>query len=264
METHANGADACLFDYLLRLGDNALVLAQRLGDLVGKGPVLEEDIASTNVGLDLLGQARLWLTYAGEVEARRGGQGRTEDQLAYFRDSDEYRNLLLVEQPNGNYADTIARQFLFDHFHVLLLGQLTLSRDERIAAIAAKAVKEVRYHVERSTDWVVRLGDGTDLSHARMQAAVDTLWTYTGEMFNLDDTERTLIEAGIAADVAALEPHWQSAVAEVLTQATLAIPADHFMQGRKGGGKQGLHTEHLSHLLAEMQVLPRSYPDARW
>ena len=174
-----------LFDYLLRLADNGLILAQRLGEWVGKGPVLEEDIASTNVGLDLLGQARLWLAYAGEVEARAGKPGRTEDELAYFRDSTGYRNLLLVEQPNGNYADTIGRQFLFDQWHVLLLGQLTLSRDERIAAIAAKAVKEARYHVERSTGWVIRLGDGTDLSRARMQAAIDALWMYTGEMFEI-------------------------------------------------------------------------------
>ena len=254
-----------LFDYLLRLGDNGLVLAQRLGEWVGKGPVLEEDIASTNVGLDLLGQARLWLAYAGEVEARDGARGRTEDELAYFRESADYRNLLLVEQPNGNYADTIARQFLFDHWHVLLLGQLTLSRDERIAAIAAKAVKEARYHVERSTDWVVRLGDGTELSHGRMQAAIDALWMYTGEMFAVDATERPLIDAGIAADAAALEPHWRSAVHAVLEKATLAVPTDPWMQGTRGrGGKQGVHTEHLSRMLAVMQSLPRAYPNAKW
>ena len=254
-----------LFDYLLRLGDNGLVLAQRLGEWVGKGPVLEEDIASTNVGLDLLGQARLWLAYAGEVEACDGTRGRTEDELAYYRDSADYRNLLLVEQPNGNYADTIARQFLFDQWHVLLLGQLTLSRDARIAAIAAKAVKEARYHGERSADWVVRLGDGTELSHERMQAAIDALWMYTGEMFAVDVTERALIDAGIAADAAALEPHWRSAVHAVLEEATLAVPTDSWMQGTRGrGGKQGVHTEHLSHMLAVMQSLPRAYPNAKW
>jgi len=254
-----------LSDYLLRLGDNDLVLAQRLGEWVGKGPVLEEDIASTNVGLDLLGQARLWLAYAGEVEARDGKPGRSEDQLAYLRDSAGYRNLLLVEQPNGNYADTIARQFLFDQWHVLLLGQLTLSRDQRIAGIAAKAVKEARYHVERSTDWVIRLGDGTELSHARMQAAIDALWMYTGEMFAVDATERALIDAGIAADAAALEPHWRSAVQAVFDEATLAVPADSWMQGtRERGGKQGVHTEHLSHMLAIMQSLPRAHPNAQW
>jgi ring-1,2-phenylacetyl-CoA epoxidase subunit PaaC len=254
-----------LFDYLLRLGDNGLVLAQRLGEWVGKGPVLEEDIASTNVGLDLLGQARLWLAYAGEIEARDGKPGRSEDQLAYQRDSASYRNLLLVEQPNGNYADTIARQFLFDQWHVLLLGQLTLSQDERIAGIAAKAVKEARYHVERSTDWVVRLGDGTELSHARMQAAIDALWMYTGEMFAVDATERALVDAGIAADAAALEPHWRSAVQGTFDEATLAVPTDSWMQGtRERGGKQGVHTEHLSHMLAIMQSLPRAHPNAQW
>jgi ring-1,2-phenylacetyl-CoA epoxidase subunit PaaC len=254
-----------LFDYLLRLGDNGLVLAQRLGEWVGKGPVLEEDIASTNVGLDLLGQARLWLVYAGEIEARDGKPGRSEDQLAYQRDSASYRNLLLVEQPNGNYADTIARQFLFDQWHVLLLGQLTLSQDERIAGIAAKAVKEARYHVERSTDWVVRLGDGTELSHARMQAAIDALWMYTGEMFAVDATERALVDAGIAADAAALEPHWRSAVQGTFDEATLAVPTDSWMQGtRERGGKQGVHTEHLSHMLAVMQSLPRAHPNAQW
>jgi ring-1,2-phenylacetyl-CoA epoxidase subunit PaaC len=254
-----------LFDYLLRLADNGVVLAQRLGEWVGKGPVLEEDIASTNVALDLLGQARLWLAYAGEIEPRQGAPARSEDALAYFRDSAEYRNLLLVEQPNGNYADTIARQFLFDQWHVLLLGQLALSKDDRVAAIAAKAVKEVRYHVERSGDWVVRMGDGTDESHVRMQSAIDALWMYTGEMFTVDATERALIEAGIAVDNAALSSPWQSSVRAVLDDATIVIPADPFMQGsRSRGGKQGIHTEHLSHLLAEMQVLPRSFPDARW
>jgi ring-1,2-phenylacetyl-CoA epoxidase subunit PaaC len=157
------------------------------------------------------------------------------------------------------------RQFLFDQWHVLLLGRLTLSRDERIAGIAAKAVKEARYHVERSTEWVIRLGDGTELSHARMQAAVDALWMYTGEMFAVDATERALIDAGIAADAEALHAPWQSSVRAVLDEATLGVPADGWMQGgRARGGKQGVHTEHLSRLLAEMQILPRSYPDARW
>ena len=254
-----------LFEYLLRLADNDLVLAQRLGEWVGKGPVLEEDIASTNVGLDLLGQARLWFAYAGEVEARLAGRGRSEDELAYFREEKDFRNLLLVEQPNGNYADTIARQYLFDQWHVLALGALAESADARIAAIAAKAHKEVRYHVERSSQWVIRLGDGTDVSHARMQASVDALWMYTGEMFSVDETERTLIEAGIAADNRALEAPWRAAVQSVFAEATLAVPAETWMQGAGGrGGKQGVHTEHLSRMLALMQVLPRTYPEARW
>jgi ring-1,2-phenylacetyl-CoA epoxidase subunit PaaC len=241
------------------------VLAQRLGEWVGKGPVLEEDIASANVGLDLLGQARLWLAYAGEIEARDGLPGRSEDQLAYLRDSDEFHNLLLVEQPNGNYADTIARQYLFDQWHVLLLAELAASRDARVAGISEKAVKEVRYHVQRSAHWVLRLGDGTDLSHARMQAAIDALWMYTGEMFTVDATERALIDSGIAADTEALRAPWIAAVQSVFAEAALTIPADGWMQGAGGrGGKQGVHTEHLSRLLAEMQVLPRAHPHAHW
>jgi len=254
-----------LFDYLLRLADNGLILAQRLGEWVGRGPVLEEDIASTNVGLDLLGQARLWYAYAGEVEARDTGASRSEDELAYFRDSGGFRNLLLVEQPNGNYADTMARQYLFDQWHVLLLDELRTSRDQRIAGIAAKALKEAQYHVQRSADWVVRLGDGTEESHRRMQAAIDALWMYTGEMFAVDATERALIDAGIAADAAALEPHWRSAVQVALDEATLAAPTDPWMQGtRERGGKQGVHTEHLSHMLAVMQSLPRAHASAQW
>jgi ring-1,2-phenylacetyl-CoA epoxidase subunit PaaC len=257
--------DRQLFDYVLRLADNGVVLAQRLGEWVGKGPALEEDIALTNVGLDLLGQGRMWLAYAHEIEARYAPPGRGEDDLAFLRDSGEFRNLLLVEQPNGSYADTMARQFLFDQWHALLLRALSGSEDGRIAAIAAKAGKEVRYHVERSADWVVRLGDGTDLSHRRMQDAIDALWMYTGEMFAVDAVERQLIAAGVAADAEALREPWRSSVAAVLAEATLATPADGWMQGTNGrGGKQGLHTEHFGHMLAEMQILARSYPGARW
>jgi ring-1,2-phenylacetyl-CoA epoxidase subunit PaaC len=254
-----------LFDYVLRLADNGLVLAQRLGEWVGRAPVLEEDIASTNVGLDLLGQARLWLAYACEIDTGDAPPVRTEDRLAYFRDAGEFRNLLLIEQPNGNYADTIARQYLFDQWHVLLLAALTASCDVRIAAIAAKAVKEARYHVERSADWVTRLGDGTAESHARMQDAMDALWMYTGEMFAVDATERALVDSGIAADAQALQVPWIEAVRAVFAEATLAVPADDWMQGAQArGGKQGRHTEHLSRLLAEMQILPRTYPEAIW
>lgn len=257
--------NAHLLDYVLRLADNGLVLAQRLGEWVGKGPVLEEDIASTNVALDLLGQARLWLAYAGEIERRDAPPGRTEDQFAFFRDSADFRNLLIVEQPNGHYGDTIARQFLFDQWHVLVLAQLAGSRDARIAGIAAKAQKEARYHVERSRDWLVRLGDGTAQSRARMQRSIDALWMYTGEMFAVDATERALIDAGIAGDAAAVEDPWMAAVRSALAEATLDVPADGWMQGAHArGGKQGVHTEHLSRLLAEMQILPRSWPEARW
>jgi ring-1,2-phenylacetyl-CoA epoxidase subunit PaaC len=254
-----------VFEYLLRLADTDLILAQRLGEWVGKGPVLEEDIAQTNVGLDLLGQARLWYACAGEVEARWRGAGRSEDQLAFLRDGGEFRNLLLVEQPNGDYADTVARQFYFDCWHLPFLDALTRSHDPRIAEIAAKAVKEVAYHFERSADWVIRLGDGTDLSHARMQAALDDLWPYTGEMFESDALERSLIDAGIAADVRALEAPWRARVRGVLDEATLHVPEGTWMQGAGGrGGKQGVHTEHLGHVLAEMQFLQRAYPGAQW
>ena len=253
--------DSALFEYLLRLADSPLILAQRLCEWVGKGPVLEEDIALTNVGLDLLGQARLWYGYAGEVEKRIDGKGRDEDQLAFRRDAWEFRNLLLAELPNGNYADTMARQFYFDHAHLLLLNALTGSRDERIAAIAAKAVKEVAYHAERSSDWVIRLGDGTDESHVKMQAAIDDLWMYTGEMFAADAVEVSLIDAGVAADVRALRAPWERTVEAVLAEATLTVPTGDFAQR---GGKQGRHTEHLGHLLTEMQFLQRAYPDARW
>jgi ring-1,2-phenylacetyl-CoA epoxidase subunit PaaC len=250
-----------LFEYLLRLGDTPLVLAQRLGEWVGKGPVLEEDIASANVGLDLLGQARAWLTYAGEIE----GKGRDEDKLAFLRDGGEFRNLLIAEQPNGNYADTIARQFLFDAWHVLALRALSQSSDARIAEIAAKAAKEAAYHVERSGDWVIRLGDGTDESHERMQRAIDALWMYTGEMFMVDAVDTKLIDAGIAADVRALDMPWRTHVGAVLDEATLAMPRDVAMQGANGrGGRQGRHTEHLGHMLGEMQFLQRAYPGLAW
>jgi len=258
-------ADAALFDYLLRLADTDLVLAQRLGEWVGKGPVLEEDIALTNVGLDLIGQARLWYAHAGDVEARLAGRGRTEDELAFLRDGAAYRNVQLVEQPNGSYADTTARQFYFDQWHLRVLHALKTSRDGRVAEIAAKSLKEVAYHVERSADWIVRLGDGTDTSHERMQAALDELWPYTGELFAVDAVEQALIDAGIAADLGVLHGPWRDAIARVCAEATLTMPAGEWMQGGGGrGGKQGVHTEHLGRLLAEMQHLQRTYPGATW
>jgi ring-1,2-phenylacetyl-CoA epoxidase subunit PaaC len=252
---------AALFEHLLRLGDSPLILAQRLGEGVGKGPVLEEDIAQANVGLDLLGQARLWLAYAGEVE----GAGRDEDTLAFRRDAPQFRNLLLVEQPNGNFADGIARQFLFDAWHVLMLQSAAASTDPRIAEIAARAAKEAAYHVERSGDWVIRLGDGTNVSHARMQDALDALWMYTGEMFMVDAIDDALVGERIAADPRSLEVQWRAHVDAVLAEATLVAPAGAFMQGGNAkGGRQGVHTEHLGHLLPEMQYLQRAYPGAQW
>ena len=248
-------------EYVLRLADSDLILAQRLGEWVGHGPVLEEDIALTNVGLDLLGQARLWYAYAGEIEAGLGGTGRSEDEFAYLREGGGFRNLLLAEQPNGSYAETTARQFYFDVWHQLLLRGLAGSCEPRIAAIAAKALKEVAYHVERSADWVVRLGDGTELSHGRMQSAIDNLWPYTGEMFTADQTDESLVAEGFAPDLSALQSVWQERVAAVLEQATLTMPTAAWMQR---GGKQGVHSEHLSHLLAEMQSLHRAHPGVQW
>jgi len=257
--------DQALFEYLLRLGDTDVVLAQRLGEWIGHGPVLEEDIALANVGLDLLGQGRLWLGYAGEVEARTGVPGRDEDQLAFLREEGAYRNVQLAEMPNGDFAMTMARQFYFDHAHLFSLRALTASADERVAGIAAKAVKEVTYHVQRSAQWVIALGDGTAESHARMQRALDFLWPYTGEMFMQDDVDRQLRDAGVGPDMPALRAPWLAAIDAVLAEATLTRPQGEWMQGSHlRGGRQGVHTEHLGHLLAQMQHLQRAHPGARW
>jgi len=245
------------FEYLLRLGDNALILSQRLGEWCGHGPVLEEDLALTNVALDLLGQARFWLSYAAEVE----GAGRDEDELAFLRDAAEFRNSLLVEQPNGHYGDTMGRQFYFDAFHDLLLGELTRSSDPRIAEIAAKALKEVAYHLERSTDWVIRLGDGTAESHARMQGSIDALWKYTGELFEMDAVDHEMRERGMGPDLEAMREPWLERVRKTFDEATLRMPTGTWMQK---GGKRGVHTERLGYILTEMQFLQRAYPGAQW
>jgi ring-1,2-phenylacetyl-CoA epoxidase subunit PaaC len=246
------------FNLLLRLGDNALVLSQRLSEWCGKGPALEEDMALANVALDLLGQARLWLAYAGELE----GKGRDEDSLAFLRDAHDFHNLLLVEQPNGHYGDTLARQFYFDVWHYFLLKELTVSRDERIAAIAEKSLKEVTYHVRRSGDLIVRLGDGTEESHRRMQASLDDLWMYTGEMFRDDAVDEAMQAQGIAPRLSSLRAPWLAHLQEIFAEATLTLPpVDAWMQK---GGRQGVHTEHLGFLLAEMQFLQRAYPGAQW
>jgi ring-1,2-phenylacetyl-CoA epoxidase subunit PaaC len=244
-------------EYVLRLGDSALVLGQRCAAWVAHAPIMEEDVALANVALDLFGQARLWLEYAGEVE----GVGRDADALAFHRDANDYRNLLLVEQPNGNFADTIARGYFYDAWAELNLHALRSSSDERIAAIAAKAVKETAYHLRRSHDWLVRLGDGTELSHERAQHAADALWRFTGELFIGDEIDAEMTARGIGVDPASLREPWLERVHAALATATLTAPEDGWMQR---GGKQGRHTEGLSYMLAEMQVLPRSYPGARW
>jgi ring-1,2-phenylacetyl-CoA epoxidase subunit PaaC len=252
------GVATARFESLLRLSDSTLILAQRLAEWCGKAPALEEDIALSNVALDLIGQTRLWLAYAGETE----GAGRTEDQLAYLRDAHDFRNLLLVEQPNGNYADTIVRQFYFDAWHYPLLQTLARSTDQRIAGIAAKAVKEVAYHLRRSGDLVVRMGDGTADSHAKTQAAADKLWMYTGEMFERDGVDDAMIAQGMAGDAGALREPWLAHVREVFAEATLTLPApEAWMQT---GGRRGRHTENLGYILAEMQFLQRAYPGAQW
>ena len=248
---------APVVDYLLRLGDNCLILGHRLSEWVGHGPAIEEELAVGNVALDLIGQARMWLALAGEIE----GKGRDEDKLAYLRDAGAYRNLLLLEQPNGDFAMTIARQFYFDAFHRLLLQGLMRSGESRVGDIAAKAVKEVDYHLRRSSDWIVRLGDGTDESHRRLQVGIDDLWFYTGEMFESDAVDKAVVAEGIAVDPASLEPAWREYVETTLSEATLDVPQGKWTQR---GGKRGIHTEHLGYLLAEMQFLQRAYPGANW
>jgi ring-1,2-phenylacetyl-CoA epoxidase subunit PaaC len=245
-----------LFQYLLRLGDDRLVLGHRLSEWCGHGPVLEEDIALANVALDLIGQATHFLKLAGQVE----GKGRDEDALAYLRDAIAYRNVKLVELPNGDFGRTIVRQFLFDAWSVLLLEKLQGTAHAELAGIAGKAYKEARYHVRHSGEWVLRLGDGTEESHRRAQTALDELWPYTGELVAADEVDRALAGT-VAPDPAALEPAWRDLVSDVVRRATLTLPADGYMHS---GGRQGRHTEYLGHLLDEMQILARSHPGAKW
>lgn len=246
------------YDYLLRFGDNALILSQRLGEWCGKGPALEEDMALTNVALDLLGQARLWLSYAAELS----GGDADEDSLAYLRAAPQFRNLLLVEQPNGSYADTLTRQFFFDAWHALALRCLRKSGEARIAEIAGKCAKEVAYHLRRSSDLVVRLGDGTAHSRALMQTAVDALWSFTGEMFAGDAVDAAALDSGLGFDPASVRGEWLDYVRAVLEEASLRMPSPDAWMHK--GGKQGIHTEHLGRLLGEMQVLQRAHPGASW
>lgn len=253
----ANPDDDALFDYALRLGDNGLVLGHRVSEWCGHAPVLEEDIALANVALDLIGQATLWLGLAGEIE----GKERSADDLAFLRDAGGFRNLLLVEQPNGDFAQTLVRQYLFDAWHRHLLGALATSADWRVAEIAEKAAKEVAYHLNRSRDLVIRLGDGTVESHDRMQRAVDQLWCYTGELFLADKVDETLAAARVVPALDDIRALWDAEVAETFRQATLRPPEPGYVQK---GGKRGVHSEHLGFLLAEMQFLQRAYPGARW
>jgi ring-1,2-phenylacetyl-CoA epoxidase subunit PaaC len=243
--------------YALRRADDALILGHRLSEWCGHAPMLEEDMALSNIGLDLLGQARELYGYAARVEAN----GNDEDKFAYLRDVRQYRNLLLLEQPNGDFARTMARQFFYSAFADLYWRAMMQSLDATLKAIAAKSEKESAYHLRHASEWMVRLGDGTDESHRRAQNAVDDLWAFTGEMFAVDDSERGLIEAGIAIDPAALRPSWLATVSNVLTEATLVRPTGEWMQQ---GGRSGAHSEHLGHLLSELQSMQRSFPGATW
>ena len=248
---------AALFEFLLRMGDNALILGHRVSEWCGHAPALEEDIALSNTALDLIGQTQLWLGLAGEVE----GKGRSADDLAYLRDGLDFRNVLLVERPNGDFGKTLMRQFLFDAWHYLLLKALKGSSDRRIAEIAEKTLKEVSYHLDRSRDLVIRLGDGTAESHRRMQDALDDLWPYTGELFMGDASDATVAAGGAAPEPASLKASWDELVAETLAEATLKTPAEGYMQK---GGKRGVHTEHLGFILSDLQFLQRAYPGGTW
>ncbi|MEO6843440.1 MAG: 1,2-phenylacetyl-CoA epoxidase subunit PaaC [Bradyrhizobium sp.] len=243
--------------YTLRRADDALVLGHRLSEWCGHAPMLEEDMALANMGLDLLGQARELYAYAAKVE----GKDNDEDKLAYLRDVRQYRNLLLVEQPNGDFARTMARQFFYAVFADLYWRAMMQSTDATLAAIAAKSEKESAYHVRHSSEWMVRLGDGTEESRRRAQTAIDDLWAYTGEMFAVDDDERGLIDRGIAIDSASLRPQWLKLVSGVVAEATLALPKSDWMQQ---GGRSGRHSEHLGHLLSELQSIQRTFPGATW
>ncbi|HET9424590.1 MAG TPA: 1,2-phenylacetyl-CoA epoxidase subunit PaaC [Gemmatimonadaceae bacterium] len=245
------------YEYLVRLGDDRLVLGHRLSEWCGHGPILEEDIALTNIALDLVGQANLFLEQAGKAE----GKGRDQDALAYFREAVDYRNLLIAELPKGDFAFTIARQFFFSVFNYLQMEALQKSTNADVAGIAAKAVKEAKYHVRHSADWMVKLGDGTAESHDRLQSAVDDLWRYTGEMFLADDVDRAAAAAGLGVDPSKLETAWRSHVDDVCRRAMLKLPEVKFMQR---GGREGKHTEHLGLMLSEMQIVARSYPDGKW
>lgn len=247
--------DRTALRYTLRLGDNALILGQRLAEYVTRAPELEEELANANFALDYVGQARMFYSRAGELE------GRGEDEYAFLRDGHEFENLLLLEQPNGHFGDMVARQFLFESFYVLQLEALTRCRDPRLAEIAARAVKEIRYHLRHVTHWLIRLGDGTPESHARIQQSLDDLWRFTGEMFEPDATDEAFERALGGPVLDAIRVAWTEHVAAVLADATLSMPGDQWMHK---GGKCGRHTEHLGYLIAEMQFLQRAYPGAQW
>lgn len=250
-------AENPLLEYVLRIADSALIYGQRLSEWCGHGPALEEDIALSNTALDYLGQATSLLKYAAVIE----GKGRDEDALAFLREVADFKNLLITELPNGNYANTISRQFFFSSWYLLFLEKLQSSRDEFLSGFAQKSLKELRYHVQHASDWMLRMGDGTEVSHQRLQDAVNALWEYTPEFFMMDELDQWAIENGIGVDCAEIETEWRSRIQQVLLEATLEIPANGWGQR---GGRIGKHTEHLGFVLAEMQHMQRSFPGAKW
>ena len=246
-----------LLAYVSRLGDNAMILGQRMVELVAAYPELEEELANANFALDFIGQARMFYTYAGEVE----GKDRGEDDFAFLREENEFRNLLLLEQPNGHFGDSITKLVLFESFYLLQLQALMQCSEQRVVEIATRAEKEIRYHLRHNTQWFIRLGDGTEDSHARVQASLDSLWRYTGEMFAADDVDRGFAESFEGPDLEHIRQQWDANVTAIIAEATLTRPDDGWMAS---GGKQGRHSEHLGYMIAEMQYLQRAYPGANW
>lgn len=246
-----------LYKYIIEIADNSLILGQRMGELCGHGPSLETDIACTNISLDLLGQVRSYYQYAAKI----AGDGRDEDDIAMLRKEHEYLNVLLVEQPNTDFGYIMARQFLFDVYHLLFLNELQKSKDLTLLAIAAKSVKEVSYHQRFSSDWIKRLGDGTEESHERIQNAINDLWTYTDELFHLTEAVKAMLKEGIGVDVTKLKNTYYETVKSILEEATLSIPESKYFQK---GGKLGTHTEHMGYLLADLQYMQRAYPNMEW
>jgi len=246
-----------LYNYILGIADNSLILGQRLGELCGHGPTLETDIALTNISLDLFGQVRSYYQYAAKI----AGDDRNEDTIAMMRPEREYVNVLLVEQPNTDFAYTITRQFLFDMYHYMFLAELQNSNDETLSAIAKKSIKEVSYHLRFSSDWIKRLGDGTEESRKRIQNAINDLWTYTDELFHQTDADKKMIAEGVGIDTSKLKEQYYKQISEVLNEATLEVPDLKYFQK---GGKQGIHTEHMGYILAELQYMQRAYPNMSW
>lgn len=246
-----------LLHYILGIADNSLILGQRLGELCGHGPSLETDIAMTNISLDLFGQVRSYFQYA----AHLSGEGATEDSLAFLRKEREYKNVLLVEQPSQDFAYSITRQFLFDVYHLLMLEELQNSKDETLSAIAKKSIKEVSYHTRFSSDWIRRLGDGTEESHTRIQTAINDFWIFTDELFHQTDADKAMVSLGIGVDVTLLKSNYYNKITNILEEATIKTPETVYFQK---GGKQGIHSEHMGYLLAQMQYMQLAFPNMTW